>query len=437
VETNQIAAKHPYGYTKEGKVFLKSFLHFPEREIGIVKDSDESAIQYFENRFGLIEKKIVGFFEAVEAAENKGSHLQKLLHLKELCGNFEALGDFTGVYERLIKKENELDELIAVNRTKNLALKQALIDEMNLLKTSSDWLNVADKVKEIKKKWIRIGPVEKEAEEEVEKAFKQNLDTFFKRRQEFYDARNQLNVIKLQKYDVLAKKASEVCIWPDMRKAGEEFKKIKEDWRKVGLVPKKDLDPIMKMYKESSAALTARVKEYKKSRGPRALPPHLAAILEPYKKLIGRTEEILLELPYGGDDESRKMYDQWKMLGPQRTISDFRDLDSQFKVNVARILDIYFMNRIAFKRTPNILRLPLKEQIKIKIGIMKELVTRDKENIENFENNFAAQNPNSKGNSFDKVFGSKLNSQKRNLDSKQKLLTELEGQYEQLGQQIN
>ncbi len=432
METNHIAAAHPFGYIKEGNVYVKSFLHFPEREIGIVKDTEPDAILYFENRFLLFVKKVNDLFQAVDTAENKGSYLQKLLHLKELCGSYEGIGDFTAVFESLIAKEKELEQLIIVNRQKNLSLKRALLEELSLLKTSNDWLNVAEQIKEIKKKWVRIGGVEKSAEEEVETIFKQYLDTFFKRRQEFFEARNQLNVIKLQKYDALAKKAADVCTWSDMRKAGEEFRKIKEDWRKVGLVPKKELDPIMKMYKDSSAALTARVKEYKKSRGPRTLPPHIAAILEPYKKLIERTEQILLELPYGGDDESRQMYDQWKLLGIQRTISDFRDMDTQFKVNVARILDIYFMNKIAFKRTPNLLRLPLIEQIKIKIGIMKELVTRDKENIENFENNFAAQNANNKGNAFDKVFGSKLNSQKRNLESKQRLLSELEAQYLQI-----
>ncbi|MFN0048942.1 MAG: DUF349 domain-containing protein [Cytophagales bacterium] len=433
METNYIAAEHPFGYIKEGKVYLASFLNFPDREVGIVKDSDLAAIKYFENRFNTFTKKVDDLFAAIETAENKGSYLQKLLHLKQLCGSFEAIGDFATIFQKLIDKEVELDELIVKNRLKNLGLKQALLQELDLIKDSSDWINVAEQIKEIKKKWIRIGGVEKSAEEEVEELLKVRLDTFFKRRQEFYEARNQMNEVKLQKYNVLAQKSAEVCNWGDMRKAGEEFRKIKEDWRKVGLVPKKDLDPIMKMYKDSSAILTARVKEYKKNRGPRTQPPHIVAILLPYKKLIERTEQILLELPYGGDDESRKMYDEWKQLGIQRTISDFREMDTQFKVNVARILDIYFMNKIAYKRTPNITRLPLKEQIRIKIGIMKELVQRDKDNIENFENNFAAQNVNAGGNSFDKVFGSKLNSQKRNLDSKQRLLTELEAQHEEIG----
>lgn len=432
METNPIISENPFGYIKEGKVFLKPFLHFQEREIGVVKESQQEAIVYFENRFGSFIKKVDDLFVAIEAAENKGSYLQKLLHLKELCGSFDAIGDFTKYYDLLSAKEIELEQLIIKNRLKNLSLKKALLQELDLMKNSNDWLNVAEQIKEIKKKWIRIGGVEKAAEAEIEELFKVSLDTFFKRRQEFYEARNQMNVVKLQKYDVLAKKASEVCNWTDMRKAGEEFRKIKEDWRKVGLVPKKELEPIMKMYKESSAILTARVKEYKKNRGPRALPPHILAILEPYKKLIQRTEEILAELPYGGDDESRRMYDQWKMLGIQRTIPDFREMDNQFKVNVARILDIYFMNKIAHKRTPNLLRLSLKEQIRIKIGIMKELVQRDQDNIENFENSFAAQAVNAGGNSFDKVFGSKLNSQKRNLESKQRLLSELEVQYTEI-----
>ncbi len=429
MKTNHIAAEHPFGYINDGKVHLKAFLHFPEREIGVVKESEADAILYFENRFLLFTKKVDDLFEAIEKAENKGSYLQKLLHLKDLCSSFEALGDFSAIFNKLVAKEAELGELIVKNKNKNLSQKRALLQELEQIKESSDWLNSAEQIKEIKNKWIRTGGVEKAAEEEVENIFKNYLDIFFKRRQAFYEERNQMNVVKLKKYDALAQKAHDLANWTDLRKAGDELRRLKEEWRKVGLVPKKDLEPIMKMYKDASFSLMTRIKEYRKSRGPRTLPPHIAEKLIPYKKLIDRTEQILQELPYGGDDESRRMYDEWKRLGPQRTISDFRDLDNLFKVNVARILDIYFMNKIAFKRTPNIQRLPLKEQLRIKIGIMKELVARDKENIENFENSFAAQAVNGQPNSFDKVFGSKLQSQKRNLDSKQKLLSELEAQY--------
>jgi hypothetical protein len=46
VETNSIAAAHPFGYIKDEKVFLKSFLHFPEREIGVVKESETDSMRF-------------------------------------------------------------------------------------------------------------------------------------------------------------------------------------------------------------------------------------------------------------------------------------------------------------------------------------------------------------------------------------------------------
>lgn len=431
MEKNHIAAEHPFGYIKDGKVFLKPFLSFEEREIGIVKDTENEALAYFENRFKTFEKKIEDFFAAIDAAENKGSYLQKLLHLKELCGSFEALGDFSAIYEKLVEKENALNDLVAKNRLKNLSQKQALLQELELLKDSSDWINAGEQIKEIKNKWIRIGGVDKESEDQVENIFKSYLDTFFSRRQAFYDERNQINAIKIAKYEALAERVEKLVEYSDMRKALDELKRIKMEWRGVGIVPKKFLEPVMKRYKDASAAISAKIQEYRKNRPPRTLSPFLAEKMLPYQKLMDRTEQILKELPWGGDDDARKMYDEWRKLGPLK-VYEFKEWDEKFKVNVARILDIYFMTKIVNKRTPGFARLPLKEQVRIKIGVMKELVQRDKDNIENFENSFAAQAVNGQPNSFDKVFGSKLKSQKRNLESKQRLLSELEDQYAQL-----
>ena len=50
--------EHPYGYIKDGKVFLKGFLGKPDREIGEVKEDEASTLNYFEARFEQIKEKV-------------------------------------------------------------------------------------------------------------------------------------------------------------------------------------------------------------------------------------------------------------------------------------------------------------------------------------------------------------------------------------------
>ena len=50
--------EHPYGFIKDGKVYLKGFLDQEERVIGEVKEDEASTIRYFEERFRTVEQKV-------------------------------------------------------------------------------------------------------------------------------------------------------------------------------------------------------------------------------------------------------------------------------------------------------------------------------------------------------------------------------------------
>src|SRR6478609_4365691 len=128
-----------YGYVKEGKVFLKSFRKFPDRVIGEVKDTEENAIQYFTNRFSVISGKVENLVSNIETAQNKGSFLMSLLHLKTTVPQYDALGDFESLLKKLEKAEESLSSLILHNRAKNKEIKEALIEEAKAAVSNPDW----------------------------------------------------------------------------------------------------------------------------------------------------------------------------------------------------------------------------------------------------------------------------------------------------------
>jgi hypothetical protein len=413
----------PYGYIKDGKIFLKSFLHFPDRVIGEVKTTHDDAVIYFKNRFENFQKKANEVFELIENAENKGSYLQKILHLKNQCESFEALGDFTAIYVKLEDAENQLNDIISKNRIKNLAQKKAILEELNIIKESNDWLNASEKIKELKNNWIRIGAVEKIVEDEVENSFKEALDVFFTRRKEFYDARNELNTFKINKYAELADKAEALRKSVDFKIAFEEMKKLTAEWKAVGIISKKDLEPLMGRFRSSSDFIFKKFKEAKRNVGFNLSAKSFG--LDRFKEIAEAAEKIALEMPRNGDNLLKQLQEEWKKTGYSK-LPEYKELEFRFRSSYAKAMDTYFLLKICAKRHPEIFKLPSKEQVKIQIGILKELIQRDKEQIENFENSFSKQELNAQSNSFDNVFGAKLMVQKRGLVTKELILKELE-----------
>ena len=153
---------HPYGYIKDGKVFLKGFLGKPDREIGEVKEDEASTISYFEARFEQVKEKVEKLKADIHENQNKGSFLMKLIHLRDSLYATDALGDFIPLIEELNQQETYLNEIIQANRTKNLEVKKGLILEAEAMKNDTDWKETAEKFKDLKLRWINTGPVDKE-----------------------------------------------------------------------------------------------------------------------------------------------------------------------------------------------------------------------------------------------------------------------------------
>ena len=70
-------ANNVHGYIKGDKVFRNAFLDQPDLEIGVVRESPEKSLEYFENRFENLESKIAKLEDDIGEASNKGSFLMK------------------------------------------------------------------------------------------------------------------------------------------------------------------------------------------------------------------------------------------------------------------------------------------------------------------------------------------------------------------------
>ena len=87
------ATENEYGFCQDGKVFIRPYLNFPQREIGFVRETEEASLAYFVKRFELASNKVDILAREVTTVANKGSFLTKVVQMKAYLGNFDGLGD--------------------------------------------------------------------------------------------------------------------------------------------------------------------------------------------------------------------------------------------------------------------------------------------------------------------------------------------------------
>ncbi len=145
----------------------------------------------------------------------------------------------------------ELDKLAE----ENVTVKKEFINEINTLTENAKdkghqvWQNTIKKVQELRDQFFESGKVPKSKNKEVWDLFKEATRNFNKEKNTYY--KNQ----KKEQFDNLAKKRELIKIAED-NKDGDDFekvtplmKKIQNDWKKIGHVPRKDSDKIWKEFK--------------------------------------------------------------------------------------------------------------------------------------------------------------------------------------------
>src|SRR5690606_39921156 len=217
-----ITMAHPYGYIKEGKVYLKGFLNQEDRVIGEVKEDEASTIKYFEDRFKVVQEKVDQLKKDIEENQNKGSFLMKLIHLKESLKRYDALGDFVPLIEELNQLEAYLEEIIQSNRKRNLEIKKELIKEAESLMNSTDWKKTSEDFKNLKLRWIKTGPVDKELEDEINEPFNAAINTFFENRKNYFDGLALQSEENLKVYENLLLQARQAHELKDVKLARSE-----------------------------------------------------------------------------------------------------------------------------------------------------------------------------------------------------------------------
>ena len=410
---------HPYGYIKNTKVYLRGFLGQADREIGEVKENEASTLKYFEARFEQLKAKVEKLKNDIQENQNKGSFLMKLIHLRESLFESDALGDFIPLIEELNDQEAFLNEIIQSNRYKNLEVKNSLIEEAESMKDDTDWKETTEFFKELKLRWIKTGPVEKELHEEIETRFNDAVQTFFENRRHFFEGMALQAEENIKIYESLVIQAREAHDLPDSKMAFDISKKIQKQWKEAGKVPAEKRQPLWDEFSKLHNRIFSRYKRTLNP-GPQMHPRELM------KKIETLTEDIkrLVNLPtsYEVINKAKAIQEEWRKLPPRKPKEATLTARSfQFFTDI--VFEKAFLEKLLLGKYPEFREMAASEQIDLKIALLKDLLHRDQSELDTMQNN--TDNFRVQTEDFEIMMKKKLSGLKRKVDVKNYLLKQL------------
>lgn len=410
---------HPYGYIKNTRVYLRGFLGQADREIGEVKEDETSTLKYFEARFEQIKAKVEKLKNDIQENQNKGSFLMKLIHLRESLFESDALGDFVPLIEDLNQQEAFLNEIIQSNRSKNLEVKNSLIEEADSMKDDTDWKGTTEFFKELKLRWIKTGPVEKELHEEIEARFNDSVQTFFENRRHFFEGMALQAEENIKVYESLVLQAREAHDLPDSKMAFEISKKIQRQWKEAGKVPAEKRQPLWDEFSKLNNRIFSRYKRTLNP-GPQMNPRELM------RKIETLTEDIkrLVNVPtsYEVINKAKAIQEEWRKLPPRKPKEATLTARSfQFYSDI--VFEKAFLEKLIHGKYPDFNEKTAAEQSQLKIALVKDLLYRDQSELETMQNN--TDNFRVQTEDFEIMMKKKLSGLKRKVDVKNYLLKQL------------
>jgi hypothetical protein len=455
--------QHEFGYVKDDKVFLKGYLTYPDRQIGEVRNTPEEALQYFVNRFQLAQNKVAQLEEQVEEAQNKGSFLTKLLQLRKNLTEFDGLGDFIPLLNRLDALEEHLRELIKTNQAKNLEIKRALLEEVREVVKQDDWAKATEEMQELKTKWLKTGPVEKPYEDETEGEFQRLADDFYQRRRDFFAEKNRIIDEKIATLQRLVDRAFALRRQEDLDASFQEIKQLQAEWKTVGAVPPKKQSMLWKQFKKANDLF---FEKYNNAKG--IVPkPRVNPILVALQAMADEAEGLLKNQRdfAAASDRAKTLLVNWKETSAKLKASMDRQLSERFRAACDKIFEMNYLIRVIGYRHPYFLEKPRVEQLKIMINQMDYLVRKEKADLMQYETPSSGYGSSSSGGGYsgggsyssggsyggggsyssgggygrqqqpseaDRQMQNKLNTQKRKVAMKEMLLVEFKKELDEL-----
>ena len=124
------------------------------------------------------------------------------------------------------------------------------------------WQKKSNELSEIFGVWKTIGPANKKDNEEIWQRFRGAMDAFFAKKKTFFATLKDRQTENLERKTQLCIEAEALMESTEWKNVTEQMKKLQEEWKTIGPVPKRHADKIWKRFRAACDTFFARKNEH-------------------------------------------------------------------------------------------------------------------------------------------------------------------------------
>ena len=254
-------------------------LHEQWKEYGpVAKEKREEIWDRFKAATSVINKKYQAHFEGLKAQQEENLEKKKVLcekleeiaereikntadwnqlskEIESLQAEWRTIGfatkkenqkiydRFRAACDKFFERKRKHYTTIKDSMSANLEKKQAIIEQAEALKSSTEWKKTADQLIALQKQWKEIGAVPRKKSEQLWKRFRAACDEFFANRDANSGGENDYYGNLKSKKRLIEEVRAYQCSEDDAANAAQ-MRSFNEKWQAIGHVPFKEKDKI-------------------------------------------------------------------------------------------------------------------------------------------------------------------------------------------------
>ena len=200
----------------------------------------------------LLEKSVVKAFKLLQKYHDEWKEIGPVPQEKK----DEIWERFKNTTDKINQIRREHYSKIQDEQQANLDAKVAICEKIEELLNDSinsigAWQKKSNEVNELFKVWKSIGPAQKKQNDEIWNRFKGSMDSFFSNKKEFFSRLKEQQIDNYNRKIQLCVEAEALAESKEWKKATDQIKKLQEEWKKIGPVPKRHSDKIWKRFRSA------------------------------------------------------------------------------------------------------------------------------------------------------------------------------------------
>lgn len=198
---------------------------------------------------------------SVQKALNELQYLHKLWkeEAEPVAEEFreKTWDEFKEISNRIHDRKSELSEQIEKEQNENLIRKNEIIEEIKKMAVATKevnhnyWQNTIKKVELLRSEFLKLGNVPRKASNQNWNDFKENLRNFNVKKNEFYKGLKNSQQTNLDEKLKLIQSAKDNMLSEDWETIVPLFKKLQDDWKKIGHVPRSMTNKVWDDFREA------------------------------------------------------------------------------------------------------------------------------------------------------------------------------------------